>query len=91
LDEETIEGGMKMGMTLELNTMIVTKGNEKRKEDNEFELVKEGYRLYPIDIPVEVRKTIHGEVNGMAKIVKLTWGDNHTVLTYKLFALNSTN
>ncbi len=80
-----------MGMPLELNTMIVTKGNENRKEENEFELVKEGYRLYPINIPIEVKKTMQGEVNGMAKIIKLTWENDQTILTYKLFALNSTN
>ena len=78
-------------MPLEMNTMIVTKGNENRKEENEFELVKEGYRLYPINIPIEVKKTMQSEVNGMAKIIKLTWENDHTILTYKLFALNSTN
>ncbi|HCJ4337650.1 TPA: DUF2584 family protein, partial [Listeria innocua] len=40
-----------MGMPLEVNTMIVTKGNEKRISDNFFELEKVGYRIYPIDVP----------------------------------------
>lgn len=48
-------------MPLEVNTMIVTKGNEKRISDNFFELEKVGYRIYPIDVPIAVRKTKEGE------------------------------
>lgn len=46
-----------MGMPLELNTMIVTKGKEIRLEENLFLLEKEDYRLYPMNIPLEVRRT----------------------------------
>lgn len=80
-----------MGMPLELNTMIVTKGRENRLEDNIFTLVKEGYRLYPINIPVEVKRTIDGELSGTALIKKVEMEDNQTKLTYQLIALNSTN
>ncbi|UII55291.1 DUF2584 domain-containing protein [Cytobacillus spongiae] len=81
-----------MGMPLELNTMIVTKGNETRMNDeNIFVLVKEGYRLYPLEIPVEVRKTKHGESSGTALIKKVSWENNQTELTYQLVSLNSTN
>lgn len=80
-----------MGMSLELNTMIVTKGRENRLEDNIFTLVKEGYRLYPINIPVEVKRTIDGELSGTALIKKVEMEDNKTKLTYQLIALNSTN
>ncbi|MBI0576701.1 MULTISPECIES: DUF2584 domain-containing protein [Bacillaceae] len=80
-----------MGMPLELNTMIVTKGNEKRVEENLFYLVKEGYRLYPIDIPIEVRKTIQSDSNGTAVIRKVEWQEKTTKITYQLISLNSTN
>ncbi|MGG3572661.1 DUF2584 domain-containing protein [Bacillus gobiensis] len=81
-----------MGMPVELNTMIVTKGNEKRLNDeNLFVLVKEGYRLYPLDIPLEVRKTIEGEKIGTAYIEKLELEQKKTRLTYKLVSLHSTN
>ena len=50
-----------MGMPMEFNTMIVTKGKEVRIDENTFELSKDGYRVYPIDIPIEVRKTMSGE------------------------------
>ncbi|MBA9029063.1 MULTISPECIES: DUF2584 domain-containing protein [Bacillaceae] len=80
-----------MGMPMELNTMIVTKGRENREEENLFRLTKEGYRLYPIDIPIEVRKTIESETNGMAVIQKISWTNNQTEITYQLVSLNSTN
>ncbi len=78
-------------MPMELNTMIVTKGRESREEENLFRLTKDGYRLYPIDIPIEVRKTIESETNGMAIIQKVSWTNNQTEITYQLVSLNSTN
>ncbi len=80
-----------MGMPLELNTMIVTKGREKREEENLFVLKKEGYRLYPLDIPLDVRKTIESDSSGTAVIKKVEWQNNSTILTYQLVSLNSTN
>ncbi|KAF0816408.1 DUF2584 domain-containing protein [Cytobacillus firmus] len=80
-----------MGMPLELNTMIVTKGREKRLDENYFSLVKEGYRLYPLDIPVEVKRTIDGDLNGMGVIRKVEWENSQTLITYQLVSLNSTN
>ncbi|MEC1521598.1 DUF2584 domain-containing protein [Neobacillus niacini] len=80
-----------MGMPLELNTMIVTKGREKRIEENLFVLEKEGYRLYPIDIQIEVRKTIESDTSGTAVIKKVEWQGSRTLLTYQLISLNSTN
>lgn len=78
-------------MPLELNTMIVTKGREFRIEENLFTLVKEGYRLYPIEIPIEVKRTIDGDLTGMAEIRKVEWENNTTTIHYQLIALNSTN
>ncbi len=80
-----------MGMPLELNTMIVTKGREKRVEENLFVLEKEGYRLYPIEIPIEVRKTIDSDTSGTGIIKKVEWQHSTTTITYELVSLNSTN
>ncbi|MBD1380226.1 DUF2584 domain-containing protein [Metabacillus arenae] len=80
-----------MGMPVEFNTMIVTKGKEIRLEENIFQLHKNGYRIYPIDIPLEVRKTIEGEVSGKALIKKVEMENHKTIITYQLVALNSTN
>ncbi|MFL6560579.1 MAG: DUF2584 domain-containing protein [Bacillus sp. (in: firmicutes)] len=80
-----------MGMPLELNTMIVTKSREKRVDENVFLLEKEGYRLYPIEIPIDVRKTIDSDSSGTAVIKKVEWQNNNTTLTYQLISLNTTN
>ncbi|EUJ60876.1 hypothetical protein X560_0800 [Listeria fleischmannii 1991] len=80
-----------MGMPVEVNTMVVTKGLEKRITDNFFELKKEGYRIYPIDVPIELRKTKDGEVNGLVIPRKLIWEENTTIITYELISLNSSN
>ncbi len=78
-------------MPLELNTMIVTKGNEKRMGENDFVLEKKDYRLYPLEIPIEVKKTIDSESTAMALIKKLEWENNMTTITYQLISLHSTN
>lgn len=80
-----------MGMPLELNTMIVTKGREIRVEENVFTLEKEGYRLYPIEIPIDVRKTMDSDSSGTALIKKVELQNNNTTITYQLISLNSTN
>ena len=80
-----------MGMPLELNTMIVTKGREKRVEENVFLLEKEGFRLYPIEIPIDVRKTMDSDSSGTALIKKVELQNNRTTITYQLVSLNSTN
>ena len=80
-----------MGMPLELNTMIVTKGNERRIGENDFVLEKKDYRLYPLEIPIEVRKTIDSETTARALIKKLEWENNMTTITYQLISLHSTN
>ena len=80
-----------VGMPMELNTLIVTKGNEKRVDDNLFILKKDGYRLYPIEIPIDIRKTLDGESKGTALIKKVEWEKSYTTITYELISLNSSN
>ncbi|WP_050616818.1 DUF2584 domain-containing protein [Bacillus testis] len=80
-----------MGMPMEVNTMIVTKGKEERIGKNDFSLVKSGYRLYPIDIPVSVRKTKNSEDIGTAYIKKVSWEKNETHIVYELTSLHSVN
>ncbi|UTE79546.1 DUF2584 domain-containing protein [Rossellomorea sp. KS-H15a] len=80
-----------MGMGLELNTMIVTKGKEMRKEENLFQLQKDGYRLYPMHLPIDVKKTKHSDPSGFGRIEKMEWKDEKTTIVYRLISLNSTN
>lgn len=80
-----------MGMPLEMNTMIVTKGNEKRLEENLFVLEKDQYRLYPIEIPLDIRRTKESETTGTAVIKKLEWEQGKTKIMYQLISLNTIN
>ena len=80
-----------MGMPLELNTMIVTKGKEERVENNDFKLIKKGYRLYPLEVPVEVRKAVEGELIGTGIIKKVVCENSKTKITYELISLTSVN
>jgi Protein of unknown function (DUF2584) len=80
-----------MGMGLELNTMLVTKGKEIRTKDNFFQLQKEGYRLYPMNTPIEIRTTKKSHSRGYAMIEKVQWCDDQTTIFYKLISLNKTN
>lgn len=82
-----------MGMPLELNTMIVTKNKEKKTTvENVYTLTKEGYRLYPVDLPVvEVRTSKSASPYALAKINKLTWENGETKLTYELVELMGVN
>lgn len=80
-----------MGMPLEFQTMIVTKGKEKRIENNLFLLEKEGYRIYPINIPLEVKRTLQSETSGQAVVKKIELANNRTIVTYELVSLQSIN
>lgn len=83
-----------MGMPLEMNWMIVTKGKEEKVMDKEnyFELTKEGYRLYPLDIAVvEVRKTKEEAAIGLAEIKEMKWKNGYTTIIYVLKKLNGVN
>lgn len=80
-----------MGMPLELNTMIVTKGREERQEENLFTLVKEGYRLYPLDIPIEVKAEKDSDARATAEVKKIEWENGRTKILYQLISLHSSN
>lgn len=83
-----------MGMPLEMNWMIVTKGKEEKvvEEENCFKLTKDGYRLYPLDIAVvEVRKTKEAATIGLAEIKEMIWKDGNTTIVYMLKKLNGVN
>lgn len=80
-----------MGMPMELNTLIVTDGKEKRIRHNEFELVKEGYQLYPMQTPLEVKHSPDSEYRATGMIKKIVWEEHKTMIYYELIALHSTN
>lgn len=73
-----------MGMPIELNTMIVTKERETKINEDTFTLIKQDYRLYPMEIPIEVRITKDSKPMAMAKITRLEWEKEQTTIFYQL-------
>lgn len=80
-----------MGVPFELNTHIVTEGREKRLEENLFSLAKRGYHLYPLDLPVEIKRREDGEACGIALIKKITWEHDQTTIEYQMISLYTIN
>lgn len=80
-----------MGTPVELNMVIITEGIEKRLNDNSFLLQLNGYKLYPMDTPIELRQFSNNNKRGTAVIQKLEWGNNKTTLVYKLISLHTIN
>ncbi|NCG66506.1 DUF2584 family protein [Bacillus coagulans] len=81
----------RMGMPMELDTMLVTNGKEERIEQNLFLLKQPGYCVYPLDTPVEIRKKKEHGTSGSAVIRKLEWENNTTIVHYELVSLNTPN
>lgn len=80
-----------MGMPFEMNWLIVTKNKAKRLEENIFHLEKEGYRIYPLGLSIDVAKTKLDKPYGSATIKKMTWENGNTYIYYELLSLNNTN
>ncbi|MCU9614282.1 DUF2584 domain-containing protein [Caldibacillus lycopersici] len=80
-----------MSMPIQLNTLIITEGKEKRLEDNNFQIQFDGYHLYPLNTPLAVQRAINEEVIGEGSISKLVLTDEKTTIIYKLTSLKSTN
>lgn len=81
---------MKMPITMEW--VVVTNGKEVRlKEDNTFSLVHRHYKLFPLNVPIEVKKTQDSETIGFAEIKELTWKNDTTTIIYELKKLKGVN
>lgn len=80
-----------MGMPFELQTMIITNGFENRLDQNFFELVKDGYHLYPLHVPIPVKRSIDGDLTGEGIIQKLELSEGKTTIIYELLKLKSIN
>lgn len=80
-----------MNMPFTMNTCILTNGNEKRLDGNTFSLEIEGYHLYVLNSQQTVQKTEKSQPAGKANVVKITWEENKTQLTYELVDLHNVN
>ncbi|MFX3623199.1 MAG: DUF2584 family protein [Ectobacillus sp.] len=79
-------------MKFETHTSIMTHDREVRidVENNMFELILDGYHLYPLNESVVLYKTEKEKV-GIAVPKKISWEENRTALIYQLVSLHSVN
>ncbi|WP_253288918.1 DUF2584 domain-containing protein [Amphibacillus sp. MSJ-3] len=80
-------------MPLTLEWILVTEGKEERISDqpNSFTITLNGYRLFPVEQMIEIKRHKETDQIGFGKITKLTWSNNQTVCYYRLISLNSVN
>ncbi|MCM3477501.1 DUF2584 family protein [Caldifermentibacillus hisashii] len=80
-----------MGMPVQLESVIVITGKETRLKENYFQIVKEGYHLFPLDTSLIVKRMEDDEIIGSGVINKLEWSEGKTTIIYRLTALKTIN
>jgi hypothetical protein len=75
-----------MGMPCQVNSIVKLSSAEfsmKMELDAVHRVVKSGYRIYPIDVPLQLvdeNWCAHGDV----VITELTWTEQQTILKFKV-------
>ncbi|RSL29389.1 DUF2584 family protein [Salibacterium salarium] len=80
-----------MGFSIEMNWEIITHKHSKRLGERTFQLVKEGYHLFPLDTAIVIQTEEDKAPFGTAIITKVEWGNGRTTLYYELISLTSVN
>ncbi|WP_186577741.1 DUF2584 family protein [Aquibacillus kalidii] len=82
-----------MSMPMAIEWKLITYGKEKRikGQDNLFEITFDGYKLFPLNETIELRRNDVSDQIGSGEIVELTWKDNTTVCKYQLISLYNVN
>ncbi|TFB24017.1 DUF2584 family protein [Filobacillus milosensis] len=82
-----------MPTPLIMEWVLITNGNEKRlSEEHDIFIIKfNGYKLFPIDETIEIKRNNRTKQVGIAKIVKLVFENNQTICHYQLLSLQSVN
>lgn len=77
-----------MGYTLEFNCLLVVPNAQldlkTLKAGDKVQIIKDGSRLYPVDIPIEICDKDTYTYYGKVAIRKLTLQDNKTVLEIEM-------
>ncbi|ASF39625.1 MULTISPECIES: DUF2584 domain-containing protein [Halobacillus] len=82
-----------MATPLSMEWILITNGKEQRlnDEDNLFEIVFEGYRIFPLNEKLEIKRTLKSEQLGAGIIEELTFKNHFTYCKYRLVSLHSVN
>ncbi|WP_252311251.1 DUF2584 family protein [Sinobaca sp. H24] len=80
-----------MGFKMEMNWEIITHKQAERLDERKFELIKDGYQMYPMDTALPIHTYEDKEAFGKAVIVKVEWGSGRTTMYYELVSLASVN
>ncbi|WP_347860515.1 DUF2584 family protein [Salimicrobium sp. PL1-032A] len=82
-----------MATPFSMRWVLVTEGKERRLDpnDNLFEVVFDGYHLFPMNEHLEVRRHEKSDQIGTADIEQLSLKDGKTLCHYRLVSLYSVN
>ncbi|MFC7060386.1 DUF2584 family protein [Halobacillus seohaensis] len=82
-----------MSTPLSMEWALITGGKEKRvnSNDNLFEITFEGYKLFPMNETIDIKRNIGSDQIGSGEIKELLLKDNATVCKYRLISLHSVN
>jgi hypothetical protein len=82
-----------MSTPFSMEWIIITEGKENRvnEDDNLFEIRYEGYKLFPLNELLELRKYPFSKQTGFAIIEELVLKEQSTICKYRLISLHSVN
>ncbi|WP_163526176.1 DUF2584 family protein [Halobacillus ihumii] len=82
-----------MSTPLSMEWSLITDGKEQRvhADDNLFQIVFDGYKLFPMNEKLEVRRNIKADQIGTGIIEELILKNNTTICKYRLISLYSVN
>ncbi|GGF09865.1 hypothetical protein GCM10010954_05440 [Halobacillus andaensis] len=82
-----------MSTPLSMEWTLITEGKEKRVQpnDNLFEITFDGYKLFPMNERIEIKRHIRSDQIGSGEIEELILRKNTTICKYRLISLHSVN
>ncbi|MCP3025917.1 DUF2584 family protein [Halobacillus sp. A5] len=82
-----------MSTPLSMEWTLITEGKEKRvhSNDNLFEITFDGYKLFPMNEIIEIKRHIKSDQIGSGEIEELILKNNTTICKYRLISLHSVN
>ncbi|MFQ3543070.1 DUF2584 family protein [Halobacillus rhizosphaerae] len=82
-----------MSTPLSMEWLLITEGKERRvdADDNLFEISFPGYKIFPMNEPLEIRRHIKSDQIGAGIIEEVILKNNTTICKYRLVSLYSVN